>query len=251
MKAAITINKTEIDTAIENAEESNKEVIDEIIDPTTGLIINKKFNIDGQSKYQTNELEKNYALSNQIQERLDDLLTKMKEKTNLVNYTIQKPTEEIPNNPLSSEQPEPIDIYLEDNYYDTYDNKLIFPQLSTDDRKDFELNIAGDDLIITFKSTTLKTVDISRTELKNTLNNIINDLHANVSDFKTKSNTKATQRQVKKIKNLTEKVNKGDKQHMESRLSSENWIKKLIDNQIYLESNYYTFDEKILTISIC
>ena len=251
MKAAITINKKEIDTAIENAEESNKEVIDEIIDPTTGLIINKKFNIDGQSKYQTNELEKNYALSNQIQERLDDLLTKMKEKTNLINYTIQKPTEEIPNNPLSSEQPEPIDIYLEDNYYDTYDNKLIFPQLSTDDRKYFELNIAGDDLIITFKSTTLKTVDISRTELKNTLNNIINDLHANVSDFKTKSNTKATQRQVKKIKNLTEKVDKGDKQHMESRLSSENWIKKLIDNQIYLESNYYTFDEKILTISIC
>ena len=251
MKAAITINKTEIDTAIENAEESNKEVIDEIIDPTTGLIINKKFNIDGQSKYQTNELEKNYALSNQIQERLDDLLTKMKEKTNLINYTIQKPTEEIPNNPLSSEQPEPIDIYLEDNYYDTYDNKLIFPQLSTDDRKDFELNIAGDDLIITFKSTTLKTVNISRKELKNTLNNIINDLHANVSDFKTKSNTKATQRQVKKIKNLTEKVDKGDKQHMESRLSSENWIKKLIDNQIYLESNYYTFDEKILTISIC
>ena len=251
MKAALTINKTEIDTAIENTEESNKEVIDEIIDPTTGLIINKKFNIDGQSKYQTNELEKNYALSNQIQERLDDLLTKMKEKTNLINYTIQKPTEEIPNNPLSSEQPEPIDIYLEDNYYDTYDNKLIFPQLSTDDRKDFELNIAGDDLIITFKSTTLKTVNISRTELKNTLNNIINDLHANVSDFKTKSNTKATQRQVKKIKNLTEKVDKGDKQHMESRLSSENWIKKLIDNQIYLESNYYTFDEKILTISIC
>ena len=251
MKAAITINKTEIDTAIENAEESNKEVIDEIIDPTTGLIINKKFNIDGQSKYQTNELEKNYALSNQIQERLDDLLTKMKEKTNLVNYTIQKPTEEIPNNPLSSEQPEPIDIYSEDNYYDTYDNKLIFPQLSTDDRKDFELNIAGGDLIITFKSTTLKTVNISRKELKNTLNNIINDLHANVSDFKTKSNTKATQRQVKKIKNLTEKVDKGDKQHMESRLSSENWIKKLIDNQIYLESNYYTFDEKILTISIC
>ena len=251
MKAAITINKTEIDTAIGNAEESNKEVIDEIIDPTTGLIINKKFNIDGQSKYQTNELEKNYALSNQIQERLDDLLTKMKEKTNLINYTIQKPTEEIPNNPLSSEQPEPIDIYLEDNYYDTYDNKLIFPQLSTDDRKDFELNIAGDDLIITFKSTTLKTVNISRKELKNTLNNIINDLHANVSDFKTKSNTKATQRQVKKIKNLIEKVDKGDKQYMESRLSSENWIKKLIDNQIYLESNYYTFDEKILTISIC
>ena len=90
MKAAITINKKEIDTAIENAEESNKEVIDEIIDPTTGLIINKKFNIDGQSKYQTNELEKNYALSNQIQERLDDLLTKMKEKTNLINYTIEK-----------------------------------------------------------------------------------------------------------------------------------------------------------------
>ena len=166
LKTAIKIHKTDIDTAIENAEESNMVVIDEIIDPAPGLIVDNKFNIDYQFKYQTNELEKNHTFSNQIQERLDDLLTKMKQKTNPIGFMIPKPTEEIPNDPLSSEQPEPIDIYLEDEYYYTYDDKLIFPQLSTDDRKDFELNIVGDDFIV-FKSPTLKTISISREELKN------------------------------------------------------------------------------------
>ena len=166
LKTAIKIHKTDIDTAIENAEESNMAVIDEIIDQAPGLIVDNKFNIDYQFKYQTNELEKNHTLSNQIQERLDDLLTKMKQKTDPVGFMIPKPTEEIPNDPLSSEQPEPIDIYLEDEYYYTYDDKLIFPQLSTDDRKDFELNIVGDDFIV-FKSPTLKTISISRKELKN------------------------------------------------------------------------------------
>ena len=90
----------------------------------------------------------------------------MKQKTNPIGSMIPKPTEEITNDPLSSEQPEPIDIYLEDEYYYTYDDKLIFPQLSTDDRKDFELNIVGDDFIV-FKSPTLKTISISREELKN------------------------------------------------------------------------------------
>ena len=166
LKTAIKIHKTDIDTAIENAEESNMVVIDEIIDPAPGLIVDNKFNIDYQFKYQTNELEKNHTFSNQIQERLDDLLTKTKQKTNPIGFMIPKPTEEIPNDPLSSEQPEPIDIYLEDEYYYTYDDKLIFPQLSTDDRKDFELNIVGDDFIV-FKSPTLKTISISREELKN------------------------------------------------------------------------------------
>ena len=166
LKTAIKIHKTDIDTAIENAEESNMAVIDEIIDQAPSLIVDNKFNIDYQFKYQTTELEKNHTLSNQIQERLDDLLTKMKQKTDPVGFMIPKPTEEIPNDPLSSEQPEPIDIYLEDEYYYTYDDKLIFPQLSTDDRKDFELNIVGDDFIV-FKSPTLKTISISRKELKN------------------------------------------------------------------------------------
>ena len=97
LKTAIKIHKTDIDTAIENAEESNMAVIDEIIDKAPGLIVDNKFNIDYQFKYQTNELEKNHTLSNQIQERLDDLLTKMKQKTDPVGFMIPKPTEEIPN----------------------------------------------------------------------------------------------------------------------------------------------------------
>ena len=38
---------------------------------------------------------------------------------------------------------------------------MIFPQSSTDDRKDFELNVSGDDLIV-FKSQALTVVSIAR-----------------------------------------------------------------------------------------
>ena len=48
----------------------------------------------------------------------------------------EKPTEELPNNPLSSGKN---DIKTEDIYFD--DNYL-------DDRKDFEIKVGGDDLIV-------------------------------------------------------------------------------------------------------
>ena len=43
-ETAITLNQTNIDTAIENAEESNKETILEMIDPTPGQIVIDTFN---------------------------------------------------------------------------------------------------------------------------------------------------------------------------------------------------------------
>ena len=43
-ETAITLNQTNIDTAIENAEESNKETILEMIDPTPGQLVIDTFN---------------------------------------------------------------------------------------------------------------------------------------------------------------------------------------------------------------
>ena len=48
LQTAITINTTDLDTAVENAEESNKEVINDIIDPTPGLIVDNTLNLDKQ-----------------------------------------------------------------------------------------------------------------------------------------------------------------------------------------------------------
>ena len=72
----ITINKTDL-----NAEESNKEIINDMIDPTLGLIVDDILNLDKQFEYNSNDQERTFDLSNQIQERLDNLLSLMKENT--------------------------------------------------------------------------------------------------------------------------------------------------------------------------
>ena len=74
MQTGITINKTDL-----NAEESNKEIINDMIDPTLGLIVDDTLNLDKQFEYNSNDRERTFDLSNQIQERLDNLLSLMKE----------------------------------------------------------------------------------------------------------------------------------------------------------------------------
>ena len=71
---AIKINKTDLDAAVENAEESNKEIIEDMIDPTPSLILDNTLNLDKQFESNNNDLERKFDLSNQIQERLDNLL---------------------------------------------------------------------------------------------------------------------------------------------------------------------------------
>ena len=187
LQTAITINKTDLDAADKNAEESNKEVINDIIDPTPGLIVDDTLNLGEQFEYNSNDLERTFDLSNQVQERLDNLLSLMKESTrpSIDMWMTEKPTEELPNNPLSSEKStvKTEDIYIDDNYLA---NIQFFQKPYTDDRKDFEIKVGGDDLIV-YKSPMLTTVNISRKTLKDALNNILEDLNANIEDFQTHS----------------------------------------------------------------
>ena len=48
LKTKITINKTDLETAVEMAENSNKAAIDEIVNPTPGLIVHNTLNVDSQ-----------------------------------------------------------------------------------------------------------------------------------------------------------------------------------------------------------
>ena len=152
----------------------------------------------------------------------------------------EKPTEELPNDPLSGEKShiKTEYIYIDDNYLD---NIQFFPKPSTDDRKDFEIKVGGDNLIV-YKSPMLTTVNISRKNLKDVLNNILEDLNGNIEDFQTRSGKK-NRRRIRKIKKNINKIDLEEKQFIESKLDKNSWIKKLIDDQLKNEENYFTFGE--------
>ena len=153
----------------------------------------------------------------------------------------EKPTEELPNDPLSGEKShiKTEYIYIDDNYLD---NIQFFPKPSTDDRKDFEIKVGGDNLIV-YKWPMLTTVNISRKNLKDALNNILEDLNANIEDFQTNSGQKTYRRRIRKIKTFINKIDSEKKQFIESKLDKNSWIKKLIDDQLKNEENYFTFGE--------
>ena len=129
-------------------------------------------------------------------------------------------------------------IYIDDNYLD---NLQFFPKPSTDDRKDFEIKVGGDDLIV-YKSPMLTTVNISRKTLKDALNNILEDLNANIEDFQTHSGQKTNRRRIRKLKKTINKIDSEEKQLIESKLDKNSWIKQLIDDQLN-EENHFPFGE--------
>ena len=88
------------------------------------------------------------------------------------------PTKNIPNDPLYPlSQIETEDIYIDDSLRDMLypGDPIYFPQPSTDDRKDFEVNVTGDEMIV-FKSPALTLATAEKKELKNIFKKIIEDL---------------------------------------------------------------------------
>ena len=197
LKTAITIHETDLDATTENADDKNKKIVSDIIDPTPGLFVDDKLNLENQFEYKSNDIDKNLNLSRDLQDRLDNILLLMKAKQAPIEKIIQKPIELIPNNPFLNyekidEGIETEDIYSDDSYTDNYSK---FLPVSTDDRKDFKIEINGGDLIA-FKSPSLTTVDVSKMQLKESLNNILEDLNANKKDFTDQQNKR---RDLKRI----------------------------------------------------
>ena len=80
LKTAITINKTDLDAAIENTDDKNKKIVSDIIDPMPGLFVDDKLNLENQFEYKSNDIDENLNLSRDLQDRLDNILLLMKEK---------------------------------------------------------------------------------------------------------------------------------------------------------------------------
>ena len=153
-----------------------------------------------------------------VQERLDNLLSLIKESTrpSIDMWMTEKPTEELPNDPLRGEKSdiETEDIYINDTYLD---NIHFFPRSSTDDRKDFEIKIGREDLIV-YKLLMLTTVNISRKTSNDALNNILEDLNANIEDFQTHSGQKRNRGEIRKILEIINKIVLEERQYIESKL---------------------------------
>ena len=88
----------------------------------------------------------------------------------------------------------------------------------------------------------LTTLNISRKNLKDALNNILEDLNANIEDFQTHSGQKTNRRRIRKLQKIISNIYSEEKQLIESKLDKNSWIKQLIDDQLNKE-NYFTFGE--------
>ena len=161
---------------------------------------------------------------------------------------MQKPIEEIPNTPLNNKKTNDIikteDIFTDDDYVNVF---KYFPSLSTDDRKYFEIKVSGGDLIA-YKSPLLTTVNISKKQLKDTPNKILEDLNEKITDFTTTHGEDQNLKRIQKIEQFINKIDFDNKEKIEKNLDKNKWLKSLIDNQIKNESLLFglEFEENML-----
>ena len=150
LKTALTINQTDLETATDAEGTDNEELFEEIINPTSGYVIDDKVNVDTQFDFQNSDLDTSFKLSNTLQNKLDDLLEKAILRVSNLQFfgeaTVDIPSDaSYSDNKIATE-----DIYIDDSLRDMLypDEPIYFPQPSTDNKKDSEVNISGDDLRI-------------------------------------------------------------------------------------------------------
>ena len=211
------------------------------MNPTPGYVIENKVNVDTQFDFQNSDLDTSFKLSYTLQNKLYDFL----EKAGLRVSNLQFPGEatvEIPNDTSYSDSKIATeDIYIDESLKDMlYPGNLIyFRQSSPDDRKDFELNVSGDDLII-FKSLTLNFVGVAKEEFRDFFDKIIEDLDLNLKETLMSEEDKIeTKQKFTIVKNINKRFSSMKKADIEQQLSSHKWLNQLIEDQIKLNKTIH------------
>ena len=120
---------------------------------------------------------------------------------------------------------------------------LFFPQPSTDDRRNFELNVTRDDMII-LKSPALTFATIEKKDLKNVLNKLMEDLKCNIKQLSMPLSDKIeTKQKITLLKNLNKRFSTIKKADIEKQLISHQWLNKLIEDELIADKSYYKFGE--------
>ena len=240
LETSLQINAADPDSAAEKAKIENQKLYQEIINPTPGLIVDDKMDIENQFSSKEH-LSRDQKFSNAMQIRLNKTLEKSKEKINSV-YFHSPAIEEIPNNTTyTKEDSIPVeDIYINESLKDLA-NPIYFRQPSTDDRNDFKLDLKNDEMVI-FKSPFLETsISIQKEDLNNILENIIEDLNLNLKNLKMSASGTHGKKQKKIIvKNIIEKLDKTPNKNIEKQLQSQKWLQYLVDDQLRID-NFFPF----------
>ena len=243
LKTAMKLNQIDLETASEVADSENEALIEEIINPTPGLVVDDDINVDTQFSFQNSDLDTRFTLSNTLKARLGDILKDARKKVSSLNFPGEA-TENIPNDPLYLlSQIKTEDIYIDDSLRDLLypGDPLYFPQPSTDDRKDFEVNIPESEMIV-FKSPSLTFASVEKKELKTMLNKIIEHLNLNLKQtLMSKSNKTETKQKITLLKNFNKRFDTIKKADIEKQLQSHEWLTKLIEDQLKQNKTYYNF----------
>ena len=203
LRTALKLNETDLEATAEVTDAENEALYEEIINPTPGLVVDDDINVDSQFDFQNNDLDTIFRLSDTLQEMLGDILENTREKVGSLKFP-GEPTENLPNNPLYPlSQIKTEDIYIDDSWRDMLypDEPLYFPQPSTDDRKDFKVNVTGDGMIV-FKSPTLTLATVEKKDPKNILKKIIEELKLNITQTVMSQNDKIETKKNYFIKKL-------------------------------------------------
>ena len=105
------------------AENSNEAVIDEIINPAPGLIVDNTVHVDSQLDFEKSDLDTTFRLSNILQERLDHILEQARKKVTFLKFPGEA-IDEIPNDLLRAEK----SIKTEDIYFDDSLKQMLAPE---------------------------------------------------------------------------------------------------------------------------
>ena len=207
LKTALKINQTDLETATDMADADSEALIDEIINPTPGFVVDDVLNVDTQTDFQNSDLDTSFTLSNTLQEKLNDILEKARNKVSSLKFPGEA-TVDIPNDSLyPHSQIKTGDIYIDDSLRDMLypGHRMYFPQPSTGGRRDFELNVSEDDLIV-FKSPTLNFVSIAKKDLKDSLDKIIENLDLNLKQtLMSEDDQTKTKQKINMLKSLNKR----------------------------------------------
>ena len=221
LKTAIKLNTIELESAVAVANSESEKLFEETINPTPSLKLDDKINVNEQFSYRSN-LDQDYTLPNPLRSRLDDMLHEAREKINSLVFPPPS-IEEIPNSTYPPSEITTEDIYIDDSFQDLA-KPIYFPQPSTDDRQDFKIDVAENEMLL-FKSPSLTIVSVYKKELREILDKIIEDLDLHLTEtLMSASDIQDTKQKKVILKQLIKRLKAAPKKDIEEQLVSHDWL---------------------------
>ena len=197
------------------------------------LVVDDDISVDTQFSFKNSDLDTSFTLSDTLKTRLDDILEDARKKISSVNFPPEAIEEDIPNDPLYPlSQIKTEDIYIDDSLRDLLypGEPIYFPQPSTNNSKDFEINVPKNEMIV-FKSLSLTFAGVEKKELKTVLNNIIEDLGLNLEQtLMSKSDKTETKQKTNLLKNHNKRLDVAKKGDIEKQLQLHEWLTQLVED---------------------